>query len=709
MTVAATTKKPAKAKKPTKAKKPAAAKKGGAKGSGNGYDADAIQTLEGLEAVRKRPGMYIGGTGAPGLMHLVWELVDNAVDEASAGFADRIEITLHRDQSVEVADNGRGIPIDRHAKRKVSALEVVLTELHAGGKFGGGAYGASGGLHGVGASVVNALSSKLVAQVDRDGHTYELAFRERVAGQFSGSSFTAGHQLAKVKRISKNKTGTRIRFWADRDVFDADARVDTEEVHQRVIQACFLVPGVKIRVVDKRAGASSDPFEFVSRGGLADLVDHLSTGENACEVIALSGIDTFTERVPVDGKMRDVERECTVEVALRWVKGYDTRLESFVNTIPTVQGGTHTAGFDRALTRAVNDVLLKDTRKLAKLAKESKHRATKEDVQEGMVAACKVVFPEPQFRGQTKQELGTPAIEKIVYDVVKQGITDWFSGSGPKTHINAVRDKLANAVINRVSSKQLLETRRKAASMGSTGMPDKLADCRTHGPDSELIIVEGDSAAGPAKAGRNSEYMAILPLRGKVVNAGKATLKQVLDNAEAQALFTAVGAGSGRDFDLESARYGRIVILCDADVDGSHIRCLLLTLIHEYMRPLLEAGRVYAAQPPLYTCRVGDTIHRAFNDEERDDIIKALAKGGRKPENLKWNRFKGLGEMNVEELAECALDPETRILRQLTMAEGREAKKAAELFDVLMGADVARRRDYLIANSSLLDPDALDI
>ena len=707
--MAATTKKPATAKKPTKAKKPAAAKKGGAKGSGNGYDADAIQTLEGLEAVRKRPGMYIGGTGAPGLMHLVWELVDNAVDEASAGFADRIEITLHRDQSVEVADNGRGIPIDRHAKRKVSALEVVLTELHAGGKFGGGAYGASGGLHGVGASVVNALSSKLVAQVDRDGHTHELAFRERVAGQFSGSSFTAGHQLAKVKRISKNKTGTRIRFWADRDVFDADARVDTEEVHQRVVQACFLVPGVKIRVVDKRAGASSDPFEFVSRGGLADLVDHLSTGENACEVIALSGIDTFTERVPVDGKMRDVERECTVEVALRWVKGYDTHLESFVNTIPTVQGGTHTAGFDRALTRAVNDVLLKDTRKLAKLAKENKHRATKEDVQEGMVAACKVVFPEPQFRGQTKQELGTPAIEKIVYDVVKQGITDWFSGSGPKTHINAVRDKLANAVINRVSSKQLLETRRKAASMGSTGMPDKLADCRTHGPDSELIIVEGDSAAGPAKAGRNAEYMAILPLRGKVVNAGKATLKQVLDNAEAQALFTAVGAGSGRDFDLESARYGRIVILCDADVDGSHIRCLLLTLIHEYMRPLLEAGRVYAAQPPLYTCRVGDTIHRAFNDEERDDIVKALAKGGRKPENLKWNRFKGQGEMNVEELAECALDPETRILRQLTMAEGREAKKAAELFDVLMGADVGRRRDYLIANSSLLDPDALDI
>ena len=694
-------------KKPTPAarkKPPAATRK-----SGNGYDADAIQTLEGLEAVRKRPGMYIGGTGSQGLMHLVWELLDNAIDEAAAGFADRIDITLHRDNSVEVADNGRGIPIDRHAKRKVSALEVVLTELHAGGKFGGGAYGASGGLHGVGASVVNALSAKLIAQVDRDGHTHELCFNERVAGQFSGSTFTASHHLEKVKRISRNKTGTRIRFWSDRDIFDPEARIDIGQVRERVVQACFLVPGIKIRVVDKRSGGSAKPFEFVSRGGLADLVDHLSSGGNACEVITLSGIDTFTERVPVDGKMTDVLRECLVEVALRWVKGYETRVESFVNTIPTSHGGTHTAGFDRALTRAVNDVLLKDTRKLAKLARDNKHRAVREDVQEGLVAACKVVFAEPQFRGQTKQELGTPAIEKIVYDVVKRGLTDWFTASGPRTHVTAVREKLANAVINRVTSKQMLETRRRAASMGSTGMPDKLADCRRHGPNSELIIVEGDSAAGPAKAGRDAEYMAILPLRGKVVNAGKATMKQVLDNAEAQALFTAIGAGSGRDFDLESARYGRIVILCDADVDGSHIRCLLLTLIHEYMRPLLEAGRVYVAQPPLYSCRIGDTVHRAFSDEERDEITAKLTKGGRKAGNLRWNRFKGLGEMNVEELAECALDPETRILRRLTMDDAATASEAAELFETLMGSDVARRREYLIANSALLDPAALDV
>jgi DNA gyrase subunit B len=698
----APTKKPAKkpAKKPTSAK-----------ASGNGYDADAIQTLEGLEAVRKRPGMYIGGTGSQGLMHLVWELIDNAVDEAAAGHATRIDVTLHRDQTVEVADNGRGIPIDEHAKRKVSALEVVFTELHAGGKFGGGAYGASGGLHGVGASVVNALSSRLIAQVDREGHTWELAFRNRVAGHVDAKTrkFRAGHELHKVKKIAKTKTGTRVRFLPDRELFDADAGIDFDEICDRVTRSCYLVPGLKVRVHDKRTGGRKEPFEFVSRGGLTDLVDSHSEGDRASEVISLSGIETFTERVPVDGKMRDVERECTVQVAMRWVKGFDSSFHSFVNTIPTDQGGTHVTGFERALTRAVNDVLLKDARKLAKLAKANKHRATKDDIQEGLVAAIKIEFPEPQFRGQTKQELGTPAVEKIVYDIVKSGLADWFGGSGPKTHINAVREKIATAIVNRVASKQVLENRRKAASMGSTGMPDKLADCRVHGPDAELVIVEGDSAAGPAKMGRNSENTAILPLRGKVVNAGKATLKQVLDNAEAQSLFTAIGAGQGKDFDLDSARYGRIIILCDADVDGSHIRCLLLTLIHEYMQPLLEAGRVYAAQPPLYSCRVGDTLHRAFTEEERDAITAELTKGRRKATNLTWNRFKGLGEMNVDELAECALDRDSRVLRRLTMEDARQAKDAARLFDVLMGSDVAQRREYLIKNSALLDPGTLDI
>ena len=687
-----------------------AAKKSTSPKAKGAYDADAIQTLEGLEAVRKRPGMYIGGTGSDGLVHLVWELIDNAVDEAAAGHATKVDVVLHRDKSIEVADNGRGIPIDRHAKRKVSALEVVFTELHAGGKFGGGAYSSSGGLHGVGASVVNALAAKMVVEVDRDGAVHQLAFRERVAGQFNGSRFKAGHQLQKIKRISKNKTGTRVRFWPDFEIFDPDARIDFDEICQRATRACFLVPGMKVTVDDRRAGGAAEPFSFVSRGGLADLVDHLSIGENVSQVITCNGIDHFTEKVPVDGKMTEVERECTVDIALRWVKGYDTTVVSFVNTIPTSQGGTHMAGFDKSLTRVVNDVLLKDNRKLAKLAKQNKHKATKDDVQEGLVAAVKVTFPEPQFRGQTKQELGTPAIEGITARVVREGLKEWFEpGGGPRSHVKAIADKLAAAVQARVDSKQLLENKRKAASLGSTGMPEKLADCRVHGPEAELILVEGDSAAGPAKRGRDAATMAILPLRGKVVNAAKASQKQVLDNAEAQALFTSVGAGAGATFDIEQIRYGRIVILCDADVDGSHIRCLLLTLIHEYKTPMLEEGRVFAAQPPLYTTKVGDEIHRAYTDDEREAITDELCKGKRKRENVKWQRFKGLGEMNVDELRYCALDPSTRTLRRLTMADAEAAKEAAAMFDVLMGNDVAVRRDYLVKNSALVDAATLDI
>ncbi len=700
-------------------KKPAAEK---VSANGN-YDADAIQTLEGLEAVRKRPGMYIGGTGSDGLMHLVWELIDNAVDEASAGFANKVEVTLHRDRSIEVSDNGRGIPIDLHAKLKVSALEVVFTELHAGGKFGGGAYSSSGGLHGVGASVVNALACKLVAEVDRDGATHVLGFNERRAGQFAGTNgagtgrFKPGHNLQKSKRISKNKTGTRVRFWPDFDIFDPEAVVDAEEICRRVTRSCFLVPGMKVRVIDKRSGVAAgdsvrliEPFEFVSRGGLADLVDHLSVGAPVNQIIHCTGIDTFHEKVPVDGKMTDVERECTVDVALRWVAGYDTNVTSFVNTIPTSQGGTHQAGFDKALTRVVNNVLLKDNRKLSKLRKQDKHKAVKDDVQEGLVAAIKVTFPEPQFRGQTKQELGTPSIEGIVSRIVYEQLKEWFEPQGgPRSHVKAIADKLATAIQNRVASKQVLENKRKAARLGSTGMPEKLADCRVHGEGSELILVEGDSAAGPAKRGRDSETMAILPLRGKVVNAAKASQKQVLDNAEAQALFTSVGAGAGRDFNLADARYGRIVILCDADVDGSHIRCLLLTLIHLYMRPMLAAGNVYAAQPPLYTTKVGDSTYRVYSDEERESVTDELCKGNRKRENIKWQRFKGLGEMNVDELRHCALNPETRTLRRLTMQDGAQAKNAAKMFDVLMGSDVAVRRDFLVKNSALVDLATLDV
>ncbi|MFT7473751.1 MAG: DNA gyrase subunit B [Verrucomicrobiales bacterium] len=674
------------------------------------YSASSIETLEGLEAVRKRPGMYIGGTGSSGLMHLVWELIDNSVDEAAAGEANKIFVTFHRDGSVEVADNGRGIPVGKHPKRKVSALEVVLTELHAGGKFGGGAYASSGGLHGVGASVVNALSMKLKAEVDREGHTWTLDFDQRVPGHFSGSSFKKSHELKKIARTKK--TGTRIRFWADTDIFDPEAAIEWDEVVRRVKLACFLVPGLRITIEDKRTASRREPVEFLSRGGLKDLVnDMVGDKTPITEVISLSGIDTFEEKVPIDGKMTMVNRECTVDIALRWVNGFESQVITFVNTIPTAEGGTHLNGFDRSMTRAVNDVLLKDMRKLAKLAKSNKHKAIKDDVQEGLVAVCKVTFPEPQFRGQTKQELGTPGIERIVYDVVKQGISDWFNGIGSKkTHVNGVRDKIATAIINRVSTKQALDNKRKLSNLGSTGMPGKLADCRTHGSDSEILIVEGDSAAGPAKQGRNAEYMAVLPLRGKVVNAGKATLKQVLDNTEAQALFTAIGGGSGKDFDLSQTRYGRVIILCDADVDGSHIRCLVLTLLYKYMRPLIEAGRVYAAQPPLFSTKVGGETYRAFTDEHRDEIMAELTKGNRKAESIKWQRFKGLGEMNVDELEHAALNPETRILRRLTIEDAETERRRAEtMFEVLMGSDVAVRRDYIINNSDGFDADALDV
>ena len=673
------------------------------------YDEKSIQVLEGLEAVRKRPGMYIGGTGSDGLMHLVWEIVDNAVDEAAAGFCNLIEVTLHRDRSVEVADNGRGIPTGvKEGKR--TALEFVFTELHAGGKFGSGAYSASGGLHGVGASVVNALATKLVVEVDRDGQTHRLGFLERKPGRFGPSGgFKPTSVVEIVKKVPPKRTGTRVRFWPDADIFDPEAKIEYARVRDHVAQVCFLVPGLKVRLVDKRGSESREPEEFVAKGGLADFVEFLSIGEPVSEIITIFGSGTFTEKVPVDGKMTDVERTCQVDASFRWVKGYDTTMVSFVNTIPTREGGTHVAGLERAMTKVVNDVLMANNRKLAKLAKSGKDRAEKADVQEGLVVAVKVTVPEPQFRGQTKGELGTPAIQSITYDVVKEGFTNWIDGGGRKAHVNAVRDKLTQAIVNRVSARQALDAKRKAANLGSTGMPDKLADCRTHGRNAELLIVEGDSAAGPAKAGRDSEFMAVLPLRGKVVNAGKSSLKQVIENTEAQALITAIGAGSGREFKLADARYGRIIILCDADVDGSHIRCLLLTLIFHYMRPLLEDGRVYAAQPPLYTVKVNDEKIHAFSDAEKERITEELCRGNRRAENLQWLRFKGLGEMDVEELAETCLDPETRILRRITMDDALALHNAGELFETLMGSDVARRRQFLLDNSDLVDLETLDV
>ena len=654
------------------------------------YDAEAIEVLEGLEAVRKRPGMYIGGTGSPGLQHLLWEILDNAVDEAASGHANRIEVAFQKDGSVEVTDNGRGIPIDIK-DGEVSALEVVFTELHAGGKFGTKAYATSGGLHGVGASVVNALSAKMVVDVNRKSATHRLGFRDQVAGQFAANGrFTPGHKLKKVGRVANTKTGTRVQFWPDNEIFDSEALISYDEVRDRIAQVCFLVPGLKVKLVDRRPGGRHETEEFVSKGGLTDFVDHLSEGEAVCPVVRLTGHDTFEERVPVEGRMKTVNRECHVDVAMRWVSGFDTKIVSFVNTIPTTDGGTHVAGFERAMTRTVNDVLLEDHRKLKRAKGDA--RAQRDDVQEGLIAVLRVTVPEPQFKGQTKQELGTPAIQTIAYNVVKQGFTDWAQGGGRKTHIRAVTDKLAEAVLTRIIQRAALETRRKAAQLGSAGMPEKLADCRTH-PGGELILVEGDSAAGPAKAGRSSDWQAVLPLRGKVVNAGKSNRQAVLDNAEAAALFTAIGAGSGDDFRLGDARYERIVLLTDADVDGSHIRCLLLTLLYHYMRPLLEAGRVYAAVPPTHSVKLGKKNRYVFSESEKDELVAELREAGGKPSVL---RFKGLGEMDVDELATFTLDPATRVLRRVTVDD---AKAAEKIFETLMGPAVEPRRDFIVKHS----------
>ena len=680
---------------------------GGATDPGN-YEADSIQTLEGLEAVRKRPGMYIGGTGTDGLMHLVWELIDNGVDEAAAGHARRIGVIFGGDGSVTVRDDGRGIPVGHPPGRDISAIEVVFCELHAGGKFGAGtngsAYAASGGLHGVGASVVNALSQRMRVEVGRDGHLWRLDFSERQAGHRDADGFTPSHELQRIKPT--RRTFTQVRFWPDWELFDEAAAFDYAAACERARLTCHLVPGLRITISDRRRGTEGEPFDFRSEKGLGGLVVELAGGSGGgavTRVIDIAGRGSFEEKVPVDGKLTTVVRECSVTAALQWTDGYRSDIRSFVNTIPTPAGGTHLAGFERALTRAVNDVLLDGSKRLARAGE----RAGREEVQEGLVGALQVVVPEPQFRGQTKQELGTPAVQSIVYDAVKSALTQWFTTDGPRSNVTALRAKITDAVEARAASRRLQADRRKASSLGSAGLPDKLADCRTHGPNSELIIVEGESAAGPAKAGRNSENVAILPLRGKLVNAAKASLRQVLDNAEAQALFRSVGAGVGADFDVFAARYGRIVILCDADVDGSHIRCLLLTLIHAYMRPMLAEGRVFAAQPPLYTTRVGKETHRAFSDAERDTITARLAKGRRGgAEGIRWQRFKGLGEMNTDELAHCALDPATRTLRRITLAD---ADAARELLEVLMGSDVKRRREYIGRHSNLIDPATLDI
>lgn len=668
------------------------------------YDVGSLTVLEGLDAVRKRPGMYIGSTDARGLQHCLWEIVDNAVDEALAGFCSRIDITLHADGSAEVRDDGRGIPVAVDPKTKLTGVELVFTKLHAGGKFGGGGYSVSGGLHGVGASVVNALSTRVDVVVSRDAKLHQLSFDHGIAGQFDDSGKFKRGTIEVVGKSTKSETGTTVRFWPDRKIFLASATFDLDATLTRARQTAFLVPSLTLVVRDER---SDDVFEetFHFEGGMKDLVEFVSKDPKVSETLLITGAGTFVESVPVlKGDLlvtEDVERSCDVEVALRWGTGYETDLRSFVNIISTPKGGSHVTGFERALVKTIVDAA-----KSAKAVKASEEAPVKEDVLEGLTAVVLVRLAEPQFEGQTKEVLGTAAVTGIVSQVVSDGLARWISGSKTKSEAKTVLEKVANAARARRAARLQRETVRRKNALESSSLPAKLSDCRSDDMErAELFIIEGDSAGGTVKAARDAEFQALMPIRGKILNTMRASEKQMLDNNECAAIIAAMGAGSGKSFDVSSIRYGKLIVLADADVDGAHIRCLILTLAYRYMRPLLEAGRVYAAVPPLYRIEVSgskDYIY-CYSDDERDRGVAQVEASGKKVKEIQ--RYKGLGEMDADQLAETTLDISQRKLRRMTMAD---AEAATKMFETLMGQDVAGRRDFIITNSGLIDRERID-
>jgi DNA gyrase subunit B len=720
-------------------------------GLADGYTARHLTVLEGLEAVRKRPGMYIGSTDGRGLLHCLWEIIDNAVDEALGGHCTSIEVILHDDRSAEVRDNGRGIPVDVEPKTGLTGVELVMTRLHAGGKFGGGSYTASGGLHGVGASVVNALASRLDVHVDREGAEWAASFRRGVPGEFSGpgpgASFRPGSGLRKVRRVAKTVTGTRIRFWPDEQVFVRGTLWSFEALAQRARQTAYLVPGLTIRVTDERAetdrtAAQEDAVGLVARedgddpdasrntepgtgreqgsreaefrfiGGISEFCAHLSPGAPVTDVLRLTGSGQFTETVPVlddQGHLvpTDVERELAVDVALRWDSGYGTVTRSFVNVIATPKGGTHVAGFERALVRTLNEQL-----RAARLLKNGDEPVTKEDILEGLTTVVSVRLPEPQFEGQTKEVLGTPAASRIVAQVVAGELRAFFEsrGRGSKQQARALLDKVAAAAKTRIAAREHRENQRRKSALATSALPAKLVDCRSADDRSELFIVEGDSALGTAKLARDSEFQALLPIRGKILNVQKASLTDMLKNAECASIIQVIGAGSGAAFDLDSARYQRIIFLADADVDGAHIRTLLLTLFHRYMRPMVEAGRVFTGVPPLHRIelispRKGQQKYiYTYSDPELHRTLLQLERRGQR-----WKeppqRYKGLGEMDAGQLAETTMDPRHRTLRRIKI---QDSAAAAGIFDLLMGSDVAPRREFIIGGAAELDPSRID-
>jgi DNA gyrase subunit B len=638
------------------------------------YDAGAIQVLEGLEAVRKRPGMYIGSTGPRGLHHLVYEIVDNSVDEALAGYCDSIEITITKGGDIKVSDNGRGIPVDMHPVEKKPAVEVVLTVLHAGGKFGGGGYSVSGGLHGVGASVVNALSTKLSVEVHRDGFVWT-------------QSYSIGVPDAPLKKGAKTtKTGTTIKFTPSKEIFETVV-FDYETLRQRFQQMCFLNKGLQISLTDERDG-KTDTYKYDL--GLIDYVKYLNSAKKV-EVV-------HDDIISIESQTKD--KKMSLEVAMQWTTGYNEGVHTYANTINTHEGGTHEEGFRSAITSLLN--------KYARdkgLLKEKDENLTGDDVREGLTAVVSVKLSEPQFEGQTKTKLGNTEAKTYVQKIVADQLGDWFerNPSGAKEIVR----KAIQAAAARLAARKAREATRRKSLLESGGMPGKLRDCSSRDPKiSEIYIVEGDSAGGSAVRGRDPETQAILPLRGKILNVEKARLDRALANTEVQSLITAFGTGIGEEFNVDKIRYHKCILMADADVDGQHIRTLLLTLLFRYMRPLIEHGYVYMAQPPLYRIKWSNTDDEyAYSDAQRDEFIAKGQKEGKKlPKENSIQRYKGLGEMDYDELWETTMNPATRTLLQVTLAD---AALADEIFSTLMGEDVESRRNFIQRNAK--DVRFLDI
>lgn len=633
------------------------------------YDASQIQVLEGLEAVRKRPGMYIGSTSSAGLHHLVWEIVDNSIDEALAGFATHIEIEITKENHIRVTDDGRGIPVDIQEKTGRPAVETVFTVLHAGGKFGGGGYKVSGGLHGVGASVVNALSTDLTVQVFKDGNIYEQSYKR-------------GAVLEDLKIIgTTDKHGTSVYFVPDPEIFQETTEFDFDKLANRVRELAFLNKGLKLTITDFRP---EEPVRksFCYEGGIKSYVEHLNKSKQVL----------FEEPIYVEGEQDGIQ----VEVAMQYTSGYHTNLLSFTNNIHTYEGGTHESGMKTALTRVINDYARRQ-----KLMKENEEKLSGEDVREGLTAVVSIKHPDPQFEGQTKTKLGNSEARTIT-DRLFATHFDKFLMENPQVARKIV-EKGILASKARLAAKRAREVTRKKSGLEISNLPGKLADCSSNDPTiSELFIVEGDSAGGSAKQGRSRHFQAILPIRGKILNVEKATLDKILANEEIRSLFTAMGTGFGGDFDLSKARYQKLVIMTDADVDGSHIRTLLITLFYRYMRPAVEAGYIYIAQPPLYKLKQGKNEYYIQNDEELEAKLKELP-AHPKPQ---LSRYKGLGEMDAEQLWETTMNPENRSMLQVSVEDAAEAD---QILDILMGDRVEPRREFIESNAKYINMEDLDI